>query len=195
MEGSCFIYSLLPNILLITLLFTSSISLISLQETNLEFIRTSCNLTSYPTLCFNSLSTQACAIQTSPKLLAQMAISVTLNKTRSTSSAMVKLSKVHGMTPIEVSAMKDCIELLSDSVYELQKSLGEMSTPGSKDIRFVISDIQTWVSSALTNEDTCTEGFVDDPKMKKVVRGKIVNAAHLTSNALALINNYASLRG
>ncbi|KAI3517578.1 hypothetical protein L1887_16793 [Cichorium endivia] len=196
MEGLYFIYSLSRNILLISLLFTSSITLIStLEKTNIEFIRTSCCFTTYPTLCFNSLSTQAGAIQTSPKLLAQTALSVTLDTTRTTSSAMVKLSKVNGMTPREVVAMKDCIELLSDSVYDLKRSLEEMSRPGSKDLRLVMSDVQTWVSAAMTNEDTCSEGFVDGPKMKSVVRGKIVNVAHLTSNALALVNSYASLRG
>ncbi|KAI7748940.1 hypothetical protein M8C21_022877 [Ambrosia artemisiifolia] len=183
MEGSC-------NILIIVLvLLTSSINLISsLEKTNVEFIRKSCGFTAYPTLCFNSLSTRAVAIQTSPKLLAQTALAVTLDSTRTTSSSMVKLSKVHGMAPLEVAAMKDCIELLSDSVYNLKQSLEEMSQPGSKNHRLVMSDIQTWVSSALTDEDTCAEGFKDDPKMKSVVRGKIVNVAHLTSNALALIN-------
>ncbi|KAI3517581.1 hypothetical protein L1887_16796 [Cichorium endivia] len=188
--------SLAHNIILGILLFTSLISLISaLQTTNVEFIRTSCSLTTYPTLCFNSLSTRAATIQTSPKLLAQTALSVTLDTTRSTSSAMVKLSQVHGMAPREVAAMKDCIELLSDSVYELKKSLEEMNRPGSKDSGLVINDIQTWLSSAMTDEDTCSEGFANDRKMKSVVRGKIVNVAHLTSNALALINSYASLHG
>ncbi|KAI7733536.1 hypothetical protein M8C21_026159 [Ambrosia artemisiifolia] len=103
------------------------------------------------------------------------------------------MSKVHGMTPREVAAMKNCIELLSDSVYMLQRSLEEMSQPGSKDSKLVMSDIQTWVSSALTDEDTCSEGFKDDPKMKRDVRGKTLNVACLTSNAL--INSYASLNG
>ncbi|KVI04554.1 pectinesterase inhibitor 10-like [Cynara cardunculus var. scolymus] len=194
MEGAYSTNSRAQNAILIILLYTaSSISFISaLKKTNVEFIRSSCSLTAYPTLCFNSLSTQAGAIQTSPKLLAQTALSVTLDTTRSTSSAMVKLSQVHGMIPREVAAMKDCIEMLSDSVYELNRSLKEMNRPGSKDSGLVINDIQTWVSSAMTDEDTCSEGFVNDPKMKSVVRGKIVNVAHLTSNALALINSYAS---
>ncbi|GKB35763.1 putative reverse transcriptase domain-containing protein [Tanacetum coccineum] len=132
-------------------------------------------------------------IQTSPKLLAQTALSVALDMTRTTSSSMVKLAEVHGMSLREISAMKDCIELLGDSVYELKQSLDEMTFPGSKDSGLVVSDIQTWVSSAMTDEETCSEGFADDPKMKGVVRGKIVNVAHLISNALALINNYASL--
>jgi len=194
MEGSYSINSLAHNVLLIILLLTSVITLVSaIEKTSTEFIRTSCRMTTYPKLCFNSLSTRAGAIQTSPKLLAQTALSVTLDTTLSTSSSMVKLSQVHGMTPLEVSAMKDCIEMLSDSVYELKRSLEEMKRPGSKDHKLVMSDIQTWVSTAMTDEDTCSEGFANDPKMKNVVRGKIVNVAHITSNALALINSYASL--
>ncbi|KAK1415364.1 hypothetical protein QVD17_31145 [Tagetes erecta] len=194
MKLSYSVNALSHNVLMVILLLSSSLGLNSaLEKTNVEFIRTSCGFTTYPTLCFNSLSTRAGAIQTSPKLLAQTALSVSLDTTRTTSLSMVKLSKVHGMTPQEIGAMKDCIELLSDSVYQLQQSFEEMTRPGSKDSRLVMSDIQTWVSSALTDEDTCSEGFKNDPKMKSVVRGKIVNAAHLTSNALALINSYASL--
>ncbi|KAI7733019.1 hypothetical protein M8C21_025393 [Ambrosia artemisiifolia] len=194
MEGLNPINSLSKNILIIILLLTYSINFLSaLEKSNVEFIKTSCGLTTYPTLCFNSLSMRAGAIQTSPKLLAQTALSVSLDTMRTTFSSMVKLSKKHGMAPLEVAAMKDCIELLGDSVYELKRSLDEMIHPGSKDTKFVMSDIQTWVSSAMTDEDTCTEGFKNDPKMESVVRGKIVNVAHLTSNALALINSYASL--
>ncbi|GJR25892.1 pectinesterase inhibitor 10-like protein [Tanacetum coccineum] len=173
------------SLALIILLLSFSINLISaLEKTSLEFIRTSCGLTTYPTLCFNSLSSKAGAIQTSPKLLAQTALSVSLDTTITTSSSMVKLSQVHGMAPRQIAAMKDCMELLSDSVYQMKKSLVEMNRPGSKDFGLVMSDIQTWISSALTDEDTCSEGFANDPKMKNVVRGKIVNVVHLTSNAL-----------
>ncbi|KAM0042892.1 putative pectinesterase [Helianthus debilis subsp. tardiflorus] len=195
MEGLGTIIFQIRNIVLILLVISSNNLISALNKTNVEFIKASCGMTAYPTLCFNSLSTRAGAIQASPKLLAQTALSVTLHMTRTTSSSMVKLSQVHGMTRREVAAMKDCIELLNDSVYNLKQSLEEMSRPGSKDSELVMSDIQTWVSSALTDEDTCTEGFMDDPKMKRVVRGKIVNVAHLTSNALALVNSYASLRG
>ncbi|KAJ0546708.1 putative pectinesterase [Helianthus annuus] len=100
---------------------------------------------------------QVSAIQTSPKQLAQPALFVTLNTTLTTSLSIVKMSKVHGMAPQKVAAMKDCIELLSDSVHELQKSLEEMSRPGSKVSELVMSNIQTWVSSALTDKDTCSE--------------------------------------
>ncbi|GJY71303.1 pectinesterase inhibitor 10-like protein [Tanacetum coccineum] len=190
MEG----YYTINSQAIIILLLSSSTCLISaLEQTSVDFIRTSCSLTSYPTLCFNSLSCKAGAIQTIPKLLAQTALSVSLETTLTTSSSMVKLSQVHGMAPRQVVAMKDCMELLRDSMYQMKKSLGEMNRPGSKDFGLVMSDIQTWVSAALTDEDTCSDRFANDPKMKNVVRGKVVNVVHLTSNALGLINSYASL--
>lgn len=164
-----------------------------------EFIKTSCKATVYPDLCFNSLYTQANAIQTSPMLLANAALSVTLATARTTSAMVFQMSKDAGMRPRETGAMRDCLEVLRDSVEELQQSITEMGDiKNSKNFGLQMNDIQTWVSAALTNEDTCTEGFggkIMDGKLKTVMRGKIINICHLTSNALALINSFASLHG
>ncbi|VVA93676.1 unnamed protein product [Arabis nemorensis] len=57
----------------------------------------------------------------------------------------------------------------------------------------VISDVQTWVSTALTDDDTCMDGFGRARTVvKDLVRQHVVKVARLTSNALALINMYAS---
>ncbi|KAA8533844.1 hypothetical protein F0562_031361 [Nyssa sinensis] len=164
-------------------------------KSSTEFIKTSCSSTTYPKLCYTSLSTHASAIQTSPKLLAHTALSVTLDTAQSTSAMMLRLSQSHGMKPREVAAMRDCVEELSDSVEQLRKSIGEMNELKGSNFGFMVTDIQTWVSAALTDEDTCTDGFTSQAvngTLKAVVRGRIMNIAHLTSNALALINSYAS---
>uniref|UniRef100_A0A2N9HS08 Pectinesterase inhibitor domain-containing protein n=1 Tax=Fagus sylvatica TaxID=28930 RepID=A0A2N9HS08_FAGSY len=111
---------------------------------------------------------------------------------------MVNLSKGQGMSPKVVAAMRDCVEELRDSVDELNKSIGEMNNFNGSDFQLMINDIQTWVSAALTDDNTCTDGFQGNAmngNVKTLVRGGIVNVAHLTSNALALINQYASLHG
>ena len=111
---------------------------------------------------------------------------------------MVNLSKSQGISPKVVAAMKDCVEELSDSVYELKKSIGEMKNNKGFNFQLMINDIQTWVSAALTDETTCSDGFQGkamNGNVKTLVRAEIVNVAHLTSNALALINRYASLHG
>lgn len=53
------------------------------------------------------------------------------------------------------------------------------------------SNVQTWVSSVMTDFSTCVEGFGEtsaDPKFTEAVKAKVVEAEHYTSNALALIN-------
>ncbi|XP_057482163.1 21 kDa protein-like [Actinidia eriantha] len=198
MEGSSSSHVL--TALLSLFIFTSHMNAISAagvagKPSSTEFIRTSCSATTYPTLCITSLSSHASAIQTSPKLLAHTALSVTLDTTQSTSAMMVKLSQSHGLSPREVAAMQDCVEEVGDSVDQLRRSLGEMNQIKGSNFALMMSDIQTWVSAALTDADTCSEGFSGNNvngNMKNVVRGRIVNIAHLTSNALALINSYAS---
>ncbi|KAH7537884.1 21 kDa protein [Ziziphus jujuba] len=169
-----------------------------LPKTNTDFIKTSCTVTSYPKLCFTSLSAHANAIQASPQLLAGTALNVTLSSAKSTSNLMVLLSRSQGINPREVAAMKDCIEELSDSVDELGKSINEMGQLKGTNFNLVINDIQTWVSAALTDESTCTDGFAGksmNGNLKITVKDRIVNVAQLTSNALALINKFALIHG
>ncbi|KAL6004892.1 hypothetical protein ACLOJK_005449 [Asimina triloba] len=164
-------------------------------NTNTQFIKTSCAATAYPRLCYESLSSHSSVIQTSPKQLASTALSVTLTAAQSTSAMMSRLSAEHGLKPIEVAAMKDCVENMANSIGELRQSIGEMAHLRGPDFYDQMENIQTWVSAALTDETTCMDGFdgkAMDGKVKDAVRGRIVNVAHLTSNALALINNFAT---
>ncbi|KAF8380467.1 hypothetical protein HHK36_027953 [Tetracentron sinense] len=198
MEGSIFSRHVLIA-LLILLAFASTMNsclaarAISCQ-TSVEFVRNSCNSTTYPQLCYSSLSSYASAIQSSPKLLTQTAISVSLATARSASTTMSELSKSRGMKPREVRAMIDCVEEMSECVEQLKKSVEKMSHVGGFKFVVQMSDIQTWVSAALTDEDTCMEGFTGNAMngtVKSKVRCQVVNLAHLTSNALSLINTYA----
>lgn len=102
------------------------------------------------------------------------------------------------MEPRVAAAMADCIEVIGDSVDELQQSLGELGHISRSNISLTMSDVQTWVSAALTDEDTCMDGFAGNNMngyAKTMARKRIIKVAHLTSNALALINNYASTQG
>ncbi|XVF08439.1 hypothetical protein REPUB_Repub07fG0003800 [Reevesia pubescens] len=201
MEGTFSNHSF--KVLLILLAFNSYINSSSAgrqiaPQTSTEFIRTSCSSTTYPKLCFESLSTHASLIQTSPQFLAHSALNVTLSTAKSTSTMMATLSKSHGLKPREVEAMQDCVEELSDTIDELRSSIREMGQIKGSNFGLMINDIQTWVSAALTDENTCSDGFQGknmNGNVKTAVRTKIVTIAHLTSNALALINNYATLHG
>lgn len=90
--------------------------------------------------------------------------------------------------------MQDCVEQLGDAVDELRKSIREMGQISKFNFQFMMNDIQTWVSAALTDETTCSDGFKGNTKNGKTVRKNILTIAHMTSNALALINKFASLQ-
>ncbi|CAL5407704.1 hypothetical protein CsSME_00029023 [Camellia sinensis var. sinensis] len=194
-----FLKALIIFLTIISFVNSSSAARVSRKTRTTEFIKTSCSATTYPRLCITSLSRHASAIQTSPRLLAHTALSLTLNNTKSTSTMMSRLSQIHGLKQREIAAMHDCVEQLSDSVDQLRNSIGEMKKlKKGSNFDLTMNDIQTWVSAALTNDDTCTEGFAGkamNGKVKYIVRRRIVKIAQLTSNALALINRLASLHG
>lgn len=162
-------------------------------ETNTEFIKTSCNATSYPALCLSSLSAYADTIKTSPLNLASTALSVSLASARSTTAAMSQMSSARGMDPYDREALRDCMDTLGDSVDELRRSAETMSHLGGKETGFQINSVQTWVSAALTDDNTCMDSFrASGVDIREEVRSHVLNVAQLTCNALDLINGLSS---
>ncbi|KAG6753411.1 hypothetical protein POTOM_043479 [Populus tomentosa] len=182
--------------LLLTLLLCISTNVqLSLADTTSKtytnYLQTACNSTTYPQLCFKSLSSYTSTIKTNDLKLCKTALAVTLKAARNASSLVKALSKQKGLSKTEAGIVKDCIEEIGDAIDELNQSLKALGSLKGSDIEFQIANIKTWISAAITDEDTCTEGFeernITDEVMIKI-RKSIVNVARLTSNGLALIN-------
>nr|GLL28109.1 21 kDa protein-like [Ipomoea trifida] len=156
---------------------------------NYEFIKTSCGVTLYPKLCYDSLSPYANSVSTAAQL-ADAALDVSLKAARSASETVAKLSRERGaLGAREARAVVDCVENMEDSVDELERCAGEMKDLGGQRM----GNVMTWVSAALTDEGTCMDGFEESGKIVKGrIRKCIVHVAQLTSNALALIKNLSS---
>ncbi|KAK1552689.1 hypothetical protein Q3G72_021854 [Acer saccharum] len=168
-----------------------------------NFIRTSCNATLYPDICYTSLAGYSTSVQQNPARLATAAIALTLSKVKRVAVYVSNLSRQadYGADPRAASAIHDCFSNFGDAVDEIHGSLKQMRQLGSSAVhsgskasfRFQMSNVQTWMSAALTDEDTCTDGFEDVPegKVKKEVCDRATYVKKLTSNALALVNTYA----
>ncbi|KAK9147987.1 hypothetical protein Scep_006744 [Stephania cephalantha] len=190
--------------LLLLLLSLSTISSSSAstrtQRSPTDFIKSSCLATTYPSLCYQSLSTYASTIQQNPKQLAQTALSVSLSRARSASSSISHMLRSNPpMRPRESQALKDCVETMGDSVDRLAKSINELSRLGGRvggqSFLWHMSNVQTWVSAALTDDSTCVDGFAGhalDGRVKAQIRSRVLNVAQVTSNALALVNRFAA---
>lgn len=168
--------------------------------TGTDFIRTSCNSTLYPEICYSTLSRYASTIQQDPAQLASVAIGVTLSKARRMANYVSNISRQADYGPDQraAAALHDCFSNFGDAVEEIYGSLKQMRQIRSAgtsraSFRFQMSNVQTWMSAALTDEDTCTDGFEDvaDGQMKEEVCDRVEYVKKLTSNALALVNRYA----
>ncbi|KAE8022410.1 hypothetical protein FH972_008212 [Carpinus fangiana] len=163
-----------------------------------NFIKVSCSATSYPSLCVQSLSSHAAEIKKSPRQMAQTALSVSLARAQSANTFVSKMAKFKGLKAREYAAIKDCLDQMGDSVDRLSRSFQELKHIGQakgQDFLWHMSNVQTWVSAALTDENTCVDGFAGrafDGKVKASIKARVVNVAQVTSNALALTNRYAS---
>ncbi|KAK9045646.1 hypothetical protein V6N11_051555 [Hibiscus sabdariffa] len=92
-------------------------------KTYKNFIKSACNSTTYPKICYQTLSPSASAIETDPYKLCNISMSATLNATHKASSAIGSLSKTKGLSPSEKQIVGDCAEITNDAIDELQQSL------------------------------------------------------------------------
>ncbi|XP_016460757.1 21 kDa protein-like [Nicotiana tabacum] len=163
-----------------------------------NFIKTSCKNTLYPTVCIQSLSAYANTILLNEQQLAQAALSISFKKAKLAADFISKITKIRGLKPREFQAAKDCLSTMNDSVYQLNRSIPELSQSGQlaagQDFTWHVSNVQTWISAALTDENACLDMFNNpsmDGKIKALVRARVFAAAQVTSNALALVYHFA----
>ncbi|KAL5728170.1 hypothetical protein ACHQM5_001283 [Ranunculus cassubicifolius] len=111
--------------------------------------------------------------------MAQTALGVSLSRARSAKTVVIQASRSKGMKKKEYQAVKDCIVNIGSCVDQLTKSIAELGKMGKGD-SFIwhMSNVQTWTSAALTNANTS-------------ITGRISNIAQVTSNALALVNQFS----
>ncbi|WOL06153.1 21 kDa protein-like [Canna indica] len=159
------------------------------------FVRDACKRTRYPSLCEQYLAAYAPTVHRSKRELARAALAVSADRARSASAFVSRMSAgaQKSLRSREAGAVRDCLETLRDSVDRLRQSVKEMSAMGrARSPRFAwhLSNVQTWVSAALTDETTCLDGLSQfaGPAVRASIRKKVMEVAQVTSNALALVN-------
>ncbi|KAF5816208.1 putative pectinesterase [Helianthus annuus] len=182
-------------VLLISYHYTTSNA--ATNATAMNYVNASCRNTRYPALCVRCLQRYANSIQGNDQKLAKAAISVSLNNAKSTAAYISKLSESSGIKPSVYQAVNDCLNNMNNCVPSLNQSvqeLGKMAQFRGQNFEWHMSNVETWVSSALTNQNTCARGFSDgsmDGPVKDAVIRRMNYLSQLTSNALALINRFA----
>nr|XP_043616355.1 pectinesterase-like [Erigeron canadensis] len=137
-------------------------SSVSIQEPH-SFIKNTCtNITLYPSLCLHTFSSSSSSIldlqedsdNTSTRLvlLLHFSINKTINSVTRSRSRLINSSAFSSNSN---SWVDNCIELLDQTLYELQESIKRLLSIYPPPY----AAIKNLLSAAMTNENTCIEGF------------------------------------
>ncbi|GLT59782.1 hypothetical protein SLA2020_325820 [Shorea laevis] len=156
-------------------------------------IAKTCSKTLYPNLCIQSLVGFPGAETASEVDLIHISFNMTLQHFSKALYQSQMISYIQ-MDPRVRSAYNDCLELLDDSVDALARSLFSVA-PGAGNGNsnyFKVGstqDVMTWLSAALTNQDTCSEGFDDvSGAVKDQMTEKLKDLSELVSNCLSIFS-------
>ncbi|KAF3795063.1 putative pectinesterase/pectinesterase inhibitor 34 [Nymphaea thermarum] len=141
-----------------------------------------CGQTRYPSLCLKSLTGFPGSHAAAKSDLVRISVNLTLRHVGQAVSGLTGLAGV-SMTRIARRAVKDCLELLQDSMDQLSKSMAAAASGGGN-----TADVMTWLSAALTNQDTCKEGMGQGTEgvVRDRVAAQLENLEEIISNCLAI---------
>ena len=161
-----------------------------------ESIRVVCNVTRFPNSCFTSISsslnTTTITTTIDPESILKLSLRVSIHELATLASS---LSASNAAGP----AVADCREQVEDAVSRLNESLSAVQAVaaggGGKGLTEAkIVDVQTWVSAAVTDQQTCLDGLEEmGSKDAAEVKRKMERCGEYTSNSLAIVANIKTL--
>lgn len=182
----------------------SSPSSSSISYNPVESLKIVCSVTQHPDSCISSISSLNNNNNNDPKAdpvhFFNLSLAFSFNEVKNLSSLPKELIPKANDKRIE-SALQDCSSLFENSVSQLNDSAALMKvSPGEKvftDLK--ISNLQTWISAAMTDEETCFDGLDEIgggvSTVGDEVKMKVHKSQEYMSNSLAILNNIQSLLG
>lgn len=158
-------------------------------------VEEACSVTRHKDICLKSLAPFSVVAGRSRGTWARAGVSVTITELKNVTKFLVNLNKygrqIKGRRTRD--ALLTCVETIQDALDNLHQSLRVMRRLSRGEFEDQMSDVLTWLSAALTDEDTCTDGFEGvKGRAVETVRTKVRRASYFTSNALALVNKLAT---
>ncbi|KAK7396896.1 hypothetical protein VNO78_18058 [Psophocarpus tetragonolobus] len=156
-------------------------------------VREACSVTRFQSLCVETLAHFSSTAGRSPSKWARAGVSVSIGEVKRVRAYLSELKRHGHMKGRNRVALSDCVECFAYALDELHKSLGVLRSLSKSTFSTQMGDLNTWISAALTDEETCLEGFEAKNDMQiKLLQNQVQNASCITSNALALVNKLAT---
>ncbi|KAK4774597.1 hypothetical protein SAY86_009532 [Trapa natans] len=163
-------------------------------------IRSTCSSTLYPDLCFSSVASStdpSREMKTAKDVIRTGLEHTVLSTQKNYFTFKKKLAARSLLRARQATALYDCLEMVAQTLHELNATLHDLiACPnGSRSIARVIDDMKTYLSAAMTNQDSCLDGFSHssaEKKLRETLKAGQTYVFQLCSNALAMIRNMAN---
>ncbi|KAB2025818.1 hypothetical protein ES319_D06G175100v1 [Gossypium barbadense] len=154
-----------------------------------------CSVTQYPASCFSSISSIAPSNTTVPELLFKLSLKVAIDELSSLSHYPTKLKaetndiRLKSALQVCETMFDDALDRLNDSATSLEVGEGEKLLSDSK-----ISDLKTWLSTAITDQETCLDSLEElnatkhfNATVVEEMKAAMQNSTEYASNSLAIV--------
>ncbi|GLU14161.1 hypothetical protein SLE2022_307470 [Rubroshorea leprosula] len=157
-------------------------------------IKASCSSTLYRDYCFSTITAAAPTKKLkSQKDVIEASLNITTNAVEKNYFQIEKLLSHKGLTKREKGALHDCLETIDDTLDELREAREDLEKyPKLKSLTQHADDLKTLMSAAMTNQETCLDGFSHGDADRHVRQALLHGQEHvekMCSIALAMIKN------
>jgi pectinesterase inhibitor-like protein len=157
-------------------------------------VRGCCARTLYPRLCYAGLAPYAASVHSSHARLALASANLTLATLNALAARIPSPSPGSG-----TGALSDCADAVAsaeDQATRAAERLGGVEQAVGPELLWRVNDALTWLSAAMTYEETCADGLGPresaPASMRAELRARVRRAKQFTSIALALVNMLVS---
>ncbi|KAK8965911.1 putative pectinesterase/pectinesterase inhibitor 45 [Platanthera guangdongensis] len=150
-------------------------------------VETLCASTDYRQTCVSSLN-KAVKNTTDPKYLVKAAVFVLLDEA---SAAFNRTRLLADKDPKLRGGVEDCRQLFEDSKDEIRRAVESIAADGIEKIPAKSHDIRTWLSSVMSYQQTCIDGFPEGELKVKLQKAQNT-LKEMTSNSLAIIGQLSN---
>ncbi|CAL0317986.1 unnamed protein product [Lupinus luteus] len=159
-----------------------------------------CDVTQYPNSCFSAISSLPNSNTTDPKLLFKLSLRVAIDELSKLSSFTPKLrdnvkndTRLQKAIDVCGTVFEDALDQLNDSILSVGNAGAGKLLPSSD-----VSDVETWLSSVMTNQETCIDavGELNSTAANNILReleSATRNSTEFVSNSLAIVTRILGL--
>ncbi|TYG61441.1 hypothetical protein ES288_D07G148700v1 [Gossypium darwinii] len=156
---------------------------------HLQRASSACDGTLYPELCVSTISVLPDLASKSLPELISATLNQTMHEVRLSSANITNIEKkLKSYNTLEEAAINDCLELFDNTMAELKVVSSGLGPKGSS-VSENYHDLQTFLSAAMTNQQTCLDGFArSSGNVRSIIKKGLHNISHHVSNSLVMLN-------